>query len=333
MARKYLWILALVLLLFFVQGGTANSQDASPLLACQDFAFSTEEDFITQGPTPFDGNVYISDGDLLARNHAVCLRNAALLAPWKETVDLGLDAVDILNVDSNLVAFSTELNDPAKRFTAGDLLTTSGIVIPNHALLLIFQVQGDRGLDALQFMGETRSILTFIETIGPISRDEWLRKPDMLIEYLNRYNIDIWFSIEGTVRANTSSAIYDGDLLSARGVIVSRNSDLLPPAVPAGIPSRGVDFGLDAFAAPRTLKYEQGWFSTEILYRDEVKFNDGDILKTGDGVSITARDLYAPFEPAADFLGTDALYIRMGEIEEHPKFLPDIRKLFGLTKP
>jgi hypothetical protein len=42
-------------------------------------------------------------------------------------------------------------------------------------------------------------------------------------------------------------------LLSARdGMVVAYNRDLLNSAIPAGIPDRGVDYGLDAVIAPRT---------------------------------------------------------------------------------
>ena len=41
---------------------------------CRDFAFSVEEDFVTHGPEPPDGNPIISDGDMLGLNCTVCAR-------------------------------------------------------------------------------------------------------------------------------------------------------------------------------------------------------------------------------------------------------------------
>ena len=105
------------------------------LAACKEFGFSTEEDFVTHGPRPPDGNPIISDGDLLGPNRTVCARNAELLAAWQVRVDLGLDAVDVVDVDQSLVAFSTELDDPGRRFFAGDLLSTKGAVDSQRVLL------------------------------------------------------------------------------------------------------------------------------------------------------------------------------------------------------
>jgi len=312
MHKYYRWLLLLLLIfpLVFVGRGQATGQ----LAACDDFAYSTEEDFLSQGPVPPDGNPIISDGDLLNRTGAVCMRNRDLLQRWKIGVDLGLDAVDVLSVEQGLVAFSTELNATPKIFTAGDLLTTWGAVIPNQSLLSKFQVQGDRGLDAVHFVGDIKQILAFNELASTVSRDGWLRDPDRLVTELERYGIDIWFSIEGTERQASTVSLYDGDLLSAaQGVIIISNANLLPAGVPAGLPNRGVDFGLDAFTARRDRELGDGRFSTELLYRGELAFTDGDILKVGDGIAITGVDLYRPLEPLADFLGTDALYINLGQ--------------------
>ena len=113
--------------------------------------------------------------------------------------------------------------------------------------------------------------------------------------------------------------VFDGDLLSAGyGVIVARNEALLPPFVPAGILTGGVDFGLDGFTASRVFDPPQlfprnGHFTTEILYQGEMAFTDGDVLAVGNGIAYPDYTLYAPFEPKADFLGTDALYILLDE--------------------
>jgi len=281
------------------------------VLACRKMAFSTEEDFVTQGPVPADGNPIISDGDLLGEGCVVCARNADLLQGFKVTVDLGLDAVDIIDVDRYLVAFSTELDSPnTGQFTAGDLLITNGAVIPNGALLHGFDLRRiDLGLDAVHFVGESGRIIEFLNYVNSMGREYWLRE-GALQASLRQYGLDIWFSTEGTGPYPTQPAFLDGDLLSARdGIIVARNSLLLPPGVPAGIPNRGVDFGLDAVTCNRAGNREHIHFSTEILYKREPSFTDGDVLLILDGVVYTNKDLVRCFEPKSSFLGLDALYI------------------------
>lgn len=314
--RKLLILMlpVLMLALFLVPLNPTLVQGANPLTACQDFAFSTEEDFITQGPEPPDGNPIISDGDLLSRTGAVCMRNAQLVQQFDVTQDMGLDAVDVLDLETELVAFSTELNSPYGNFKHGDLLTTGGAVIPNQVLLTIFQVSGDRGLDGVHFTGTLKNIVSFAQYAATISRANWLSNPDMLVTELQRYNVDIWFSIEGTELTASTVPILDGDLLSAAtGTVIAGNTLLLPAGVPAGIPTRGVDFGLDGVTAERSGSRTETRFSTEILYHGQGAFTDGDILKIGNGVVISDSTLYSPFEPKADFLGTDALFIRLDQ--------------------
>jgi len=314
----------------------ALGQGAGSLAACKDFAFSTEEDFITQGPLPPDGDPHISDGDLLGPNHTVCMRNIQLLRTLQVSNDLGLDAVDIVDVERELVAFSTELNSPFGSFSAGDLLTTQGAVIPNQALTFGFGVRDlDLGLDGIQLVGNPRDISALLDAARTFGRAGYLKEPGTFAQQLRQHNVDLWFSIEGTHQIPDGARIVDGDLLSVRdGSFVIRIEDLLPNTVPAGIPQRGVDFGLDAVAAPRSGDLAQIRFSTEILFRGEPAFNDGDILKQGDGIETPAGDLVAPFEPRADFLGTDALYMSFGmPVEERPSFLPllyRLRRFLGL---
>ena len=136
-------------------------------------------------------------------------------------------------------------------------------------------------------------------------RKYWLENPKALIEYLEKYGIDIWFSSEGTAPWPKEPKFLDGDLLSATtGTIVATNSDLLPPGVPAGIPERGVDFGLDAVTLDKEQNIE---FSTEILYEDTLSLTDGDVLLQGDGVTIQNIELIQSFEPNVEELGLDAL--------------------------
>lgn len=304
--------------------GLAEVPDAlgipETLTACRAAFFSTEEDFVTQGPEPSDGNPIISDGDLLGPGCVVFARNRELLAVFKSEQDLGLDAADVVDADRSLVAFSTELDDPLGRFTAGDLLVTNGAVIPNRALLANFEIEtrSDLGLDAVHFVGDPNRITKFLDYASEVGRDQWLDNPGMLPQMLEEYGIEVWFSTEGTAPEIEKPLFLDGDLLSAQGGIVAENAILLSSAVPAGIPDRGVDFGLDAVTADRSGNRQLIHFSTEILYRGELAFSDGDVLLLGDGVVCTNGDLTACFEPKTKELGLDALSLALGRGERPP---------------
>ena len=320
-AKRNLWTVVLLTtlllgLILLPPQQAAGQVGTKALAACSSMAFSTEEDFITQGPEPPDGNPLISDGDLLSPVGAVCARNSDLLQPFDVTRDLGLDAVDVLSVDSYLVAFSTELDSPHGSFTAGDLLDTKGAVIPNVALTYPFEIGYDIGLDSVHFMGDVESITAFLGEAKSKGRDFFANNPRALGEMLRQYNVDIWFSTEGTAPTVERPQFLDGDLLSARdGVIIASNAILLPGTVPAGIPSRGVDFGLDAYGS-RSRDVERarvaGLFSTEILYWPAdggLSFTDGDVLRFGDGIAFTNEDLIDAFEPKTTELGLDALFV------------------------
>ncbi|HUW14044.1 MAG TPA: hypothetical protein VM537_30245 [Anaerolineae bacterium] len=314
-------LMTILLSLALVPALPAYSQvGRGALAACAKIAFSTEEDFLTQGPEPADGNPIISDGDLLSPNGVVCARNYDLLHDsFDVDQDMGLDAVDVLSVERYLVAFSTELDSPHGNFTAGDLLFTNGAAIPNEILTGKFQLGYDIGLDSVHFVGETDAIVGFATEIAGRGRDEWFRNPDSLAAAFRQWSIDIWFSTEGTPPQGDIAGFLDGDLLSARdGVIVLGNDALLPNTVPAGLPNRGVDFGLDAFTSrtsnPDSVR-ERGLFSTEILYwpEDASGFTDGDALNVGDGIELSNWDLIGAFEPRAREMGLDALsYGRFG---------------------
>ena len=138
----------------------AQTPNSFPLNDCIKGAFSTEEDFMMMEGEPYDGDPYISDGDVLSFDGQVCARNRDLLAAFNPagaySADLGLDALDILDIEQRLVAFSTEIDDPKGSFSAGDLLFTTGAVIPNIALVGAFGIDYDIGLDAVQFIGTAR---------------------------------------------------------------------------------------------------------------------------------------------------------------------------------
>jgi hypothetical protein len=286
---------------------------------CKELVFSTEEEFVTQGPVPADGNPILSDGDLLGVatlpsgdvSCILCARNADLLGQtFDVSVDLGLDAVDVIDPEQFLIAFSTELDSPnAGQFTEGDLLVTNGAIIPNQALTHKWQVPYDLALDAVHLVGKLEGIRAFLDAAAKLRRADWLEDLAYLVGLLEEYDIDIWFSTEGTWTPATAAGFLDGDLLSARGGnIVASNGILLPSAVPGGLPSRGVDFGLDAVTADRLGTRTSILFSTELLYEGKLVFTDGDVLRLDNGVVHANEELINCFEPKASFLGLDALY-------------------------
>ena len=313
----------LLILIALVPLGPVSGRPLSLPSACEELAFSTEEEFLSQSYEPPDANPVLSDGDLLtvgvddsgAVVCMLCARNAELLEVFEVLYDLGLDAADVISAELSLVAFSTELDSPpgaSYLFTAGDLLATNGTIIPNQALTHRFQIRYDIGLDSLHFVGDPDAILAFLDAAAQYKREDWLNPadPDLLGRLLEEFGVDIWFSTEGTLDSPLALVFLDGDLLSARdAVIVAKNADLLDPSVPAGLPSDGVDFGLDAATSTREAYREQIHFSTEILYEGEVSFTDGDVLKYGNGVVLTNLDLIGCFKPQADFLGLDALHM------------------------
>lgn len=290
---------------------SARAQGDYPLELCREAGFSTEEDFMMREGKAYDGDPYVSDGDVLSPNGQVCVRNRDLLQRFGVREDLGLDALDILAVDERLVAFSTELDSPHGNFGAGDLLFTNGASIPNAALLFRFDIPLDLGLDGVHFVGRPDGIQRFLDVIGGTVPEDWLG--GKLQDVLTDLDIDIWFSVEGTWwRTEGQRPILDGDVLSARsGGQVLWQEVLLDPPIPAGLAERGVDFGLDALAGPREPERAALVFSTEILYRGETSFTDGDVLRVGGSVLRPNNDLIKAFQPAADFLGLDALSLSL----------------------
>ena len=337
--KKILPVAALVLLLVMAVGPASSSLGQAPfnLGDCREVGFSTEEDFVSQGPRPADGNPIISDGDLLGRNGRICARNRELVQAFDVTPDMGLDAADVISIKDGLVAFSTELDSPHGNFRAGDLLTNQGAAIPNAALLAAFGQHPDLGLDALHFVGDTRPVAAFLAYAGEKGRDFWSRNPNEFPAMLKEYQIDFWFSIEGTIALAGAPMILDGDLLSAAtGTVIQGNGDWLAPPIPAGLPDRGVDFGLDAFGADCYGKMDWARFSTEILYHPEQggTFTDGDVLGFGGALLQLNWDLIAGFEPMTRMMGLDALtypYWREECGERIPGYLPLILRRFALN--
>jgi hypothetical protein len=309
--------LALLAIVLATPSPVASQVGSDALKYCRELAFSTEEDFVSR-------ETVISDGDLLGIVHdpagircEICARNRDLLASFDVWPDLGLDAVDVIDVDAYLVAFSTELDSPNQgQFTAGDLLVTTvpHVIILNQALTAWWQVPYDIGLDGVQFVGEPEAIVAFLDAAA---KETQPITADALGRLFEQFPIDIWFSTEGTWSPlEGGPGFLDGDLLSARNGMVITNENLLPPSVPAGIPNRGVDFGLDAVATDRSGERQGLYFSTEILFSGEPSFTDGDVLQQGDGVVAPNEALVGCFEPRAKMLGLDALSIGIPAEEE-----------------
>lgn len=272
--------------------------------------FSTEEDFLA-----IDENGMprlVSDGDLLNWNGTVVMTNRDLTRVFKEKNDLGLDALDVIDMAAKRVVFSTELDSTKGLFTHGDLLCTNGALIPQKALFAKFQFPfppTNLGLDAVQFRGEKDEILKFLDEAASMGVSVYADDPERLPKDLEERGLDIWFSTDGTAPYPNYPMFFDGDLLSVvQGTVILTNSDLLPHVAPAGLPKKGADFGLDAFMCPRTAK-EPMFFSTEILFNNEkFPFTDGDLLMVGVvGVIIPNIDFIDHFSPQVDFLGLDAV--------------------------
>lgn len=328
--------LALLVAIMLLPASQTFGRQQFDLTDCREIGFSTEEDFWTQGPVPADNNPIISDGDLLGRYGRICARNRQLVQQFDVTQDMGLDAADIISVEAELVAFSTELDSPHGNFKAGDLLTNHGAAVPNQALLAAFGYHPDLGLDAVHFVGDTQAIVGFLAYAKEKGRSFWVQNPNTFPGMLQEFDVDLWFSIEGTLAIPGAAMILDGDLLSAAdGTVVYRNSEWLWSPIPAGIVQRGVDFGLDAFGADCFGARETSRFSTEILYRHEdpaLTFTDGDVLEFGGGVKEKNWDLIAGFEPAVRMMGLDALTYPLWReecVEEaHWIYLPMIMRGF-----
>ena len=315
-------LIVLGILLAFIVPASAQDFPLQFISICRGGAFSTEEDFMMQRGEPYDGNPYISDGDVLSPTGDLCARNRELLRRFQVREDLGLDALhvmpNLLGENEHVIAFSTELDDPNGNFTAGDLLFTTGAVIPNSALVTPFGIRNNIGFDGVDLVGSEDALRRLV--VWASEQREGVNSEE-LIRLLRDLRADILFSVEGSFDGGERlPVIIDGDILSLATVsIAAHNSDLLPYA-PAGIPDKGVDFGVDGieYQGEEWVEgsFDRFMFSTEILHEEELQFTDGDVLTTS-GVMIRNAELTHRFFPAARFLGLDALWLP-GEIVPDP---------------
>ncbi|MEP3638591.1 MAG: hypothetical protein ABJN14_15175 [Paracoccaceae bacterium] len=309
------------------------------LAKCEGLWFSTSEDFLATARSreitgaPSSTTTIISDGDLLSfqvgAGSQLCARNEELLRPFDiERFDHGLDALDKVVFEESVVigAFSTELDSiNTGQFTAGDLLFTNGVIVPNAALLARFGLPSrfDLGLDAVHIEGGPRELRELLSKLADTDPNTLRENPGLLAEILEGTNTDILFSTEGTPPEVQKPLFLDGDLLSAKtGTIVRGNADLLP-AMPAGLPTRGVDYGLDAYTPsldPIELVPVE-LFSTEVNVRKNT-LSDGDVLSVGPGLYLRNLGLLGSFNPLDIDMGLDALADRPSDI---------VRCGFGIT--
>ncbi len=330
--HSYLRVVLLSGLAVVAGAGSALAQGPG----CRGLLLSTSEDFFMQDTEDQDGNRVVSDGDLLAFDAGsggttICRRNRELLAAFDiPRIDFGLDAVAAVDRQREILVFSTELDDPKRRFTAGDLIFTTGLVIPNQVLTQRFDLAHDIGLDAVSLLGGEREWRQFMEKFGGMSREEMLRQRREVLGFLEEAKMDILFSTEGTAPSVEQPRFIDGDLLSAvSGTIFRANSALLP-ALPAGIPSRGVDWGLDAYTFGEGLQSRGAMelFSTEIVGEAEGPFTDGDALGVGPVVVAKNFELLKSLTPATFDLGLDALHMDAAEFTCAPPSITRISNVY-----
>lgn len=298
---------------FLVLAGSVSAQPNQER-QCAGILFSTSEDFESQS---LSSNAIISDGDLLAlqgRTTSICRRNAELLRAFEAERDLGLDAVHAVRSaegrEPRLIAFSTELDDPAGRFGAGDLLFTNGAIVPHVALTAHFDLPRDLdlGLDAVELEGQPEALLELAGQLREVGPERLRQEPEILRELLREFEVDILFSTEGTGPTPQRPLFLDGDLLSARDAVVVRKNASLLSSLPVGIPG-GADFGLDAYTTGvDPIEFEPiELFSTEIVNKAKPAFTDGDALLPGPRLYLQNLEMLATLEPPIEDLGLDAL--------------------------
>jgi hypothetical protein len=297
----------------------------------RDVWFSTTS-FFTAG-TGVDASKAILGGDLLSVWGRVVKRNADFYTSVGATPpgpDLGLDAVDVL--PGGEIAFSLDSGFPMTRVGPiyhGDLLSTKGRVIHrNQELLAAFGIQPpapDVGLDAVHVL-DSGEILFSIETdIFSENLGTVLRRGDLLSsagkivftrqQLLQKfhpssastdYGLDtfyqwpggeIWFSTELAFTDTQLGPIAAGDLLSDRGYIVFRNSELLAAFAPV---QASPDFGLDALFIVTDATAPPGSAQSNIAFNSATQ----DITITWQSPARIfqverSADLTGPFEPVS----------------------------------
>jgi hypothetical protein len=250
--------------------------NAAPL---RDLWFSTTSQF-TSATRPEESKV-ITAAEILSMSGRTVKKPtelSALLVLSDPFVDLGTDALDVgLGGEIFYSPGQPITSDTLGEIGEGDLITDKGrIVLHNEQLLAEFGVEGepiDAGLDAIQ----------------QISQDEY------------------YFSIRSNLVSTTIGAqIFNGDILSSKGVIVKTGQQLISALHPVDVET---DAGLDAFYV-----WPNGeiWFSTERGFDSGLgAITPGDIVSDQGYIVFRNLDLLSPFAPIEDAnsFGLDALYV------------------------
>lgn len=229
---------SLLLLLVFI-GLAVRPATASVIPEGADLWFGTQAPAISFSAK---GIRYLGPGSILSISGNVIATNQQLLAdfqprfaiPW----DRGLDALAITGkVDDKTIIFSTTRsfysNALKRTISDGDLIDNKGdLLATNSQLLAAFSPKGSNfGLDA-----------AVVRDTSPTEGTEY------------------WFSTGRTFYSNTlKETVNSGDVLSNRGTIIARASDMLAPFKPR---NGAASVGLDALYVDEEGAQRIFWFST-----------------------------------------------------------------------
>lgn len=272
-----------VLTLLGIAIGLAQPVSASVLPSGVDLWFSTSTPTIA-----FKGGIkYLGPGAVLSTTGQVVATNKQLLSAFQPRLsmpmDRGLDALAIIgtNTDKTIV-FSTNRsfysNTLKRTISDGDLITNKGELIATNAdLLAAFSPKGSNfGLDA-----------AFVRSTTGTSGAE------------------IWFSTDRSFYSNTLSTwVGAGDIVSNRGTIVAKSSDLLAAFSPKGDAS---SIGIDSLFVRQDGDVQTFWFSTnKDFYSNTLKRNisAADLISSDGTVVMTQKDFTKDFGFVYPICGT-----------------------------
>ena len=250
---------------------------AAPL---REIWFSTASSF-TSGTRPAKASS-ISNGDVLSNLGRVVESNGSLLAnlgAFPGFGTFGIDSLDLLPGGEIAFSLNQDIFSETKGITFhhGDVISKSGQILRRNQDLLRgfgFPTNApDAGLDAVQVLSTN----------------------------------EILFSIQQDLVAPSNQlALGHGDILSTKGIVYRKNSELLARFHPA----ESKDYGLDALYL-----WPSGeiWFSTELGFNDQSlgPIQSGDILSDAGYRVFQNLELISPFAPledTADF-GLDGLFV------------------------
>ncbi len=272
--RSFYWGKGQYCLLMLFAGLATPALQASVLPSGVDIWFSTSVPAIGLSGAP----KYLAPGAILSTSGKVVATNAKLLSAFQPRFsmpkDRGLDAMAILGTAADpTIVFSTNRgfysNALQRTIGDGDLVTNKGQVLAsNQDLLAAFDPKGSNfGLDAV-----------FINNLDGGAGPEY------------------WFS---TTRSFYSRALGDwissGDVVSNRGQVVARSSDLLSAFQPRGNTS---SIGIDSLYVSQEAAGQAFWFSTtKDFYSNSLKrwIRANDLISSDGTVLMTQKDFMKKF--------------------------------------